>query len=203
MIAALALLGVALAAPGLHTDGVVPEVGLGEGLLSGGLTFRDGEQLPYGLVTGRLGFGQEVAGELTALLSDDELTLVEGRVMLPLMGAAADPRLTLFAGGSYDLLAPDDVADPDWWVEVGLVGGSEIGDTRLRLYGGVVGNAPPTELLGWWVEPALGLSWRPALTHKLVAVVGLEGAGWIDTEVYFGRVGLMAGIAGAPAGRGR
>lgn len=196
-------LGVALAAPGLRSEGVVVATNQGEGALytTGSFSTSGGEPgLSYGL-SGGFGLPQDVELELSLGMDGERAVNAELRALTPLLGRRDDPVLSLLAGleatdayGGFDHL--DALS-----VELGLVASAGLVE-GLRLYGGANANAHLSEAFdgdvpgSLTVEPAAGLCWRPALGKHLAGRVQLEAQGWTDLDAF--RVGpaLILGVSG-------
>lgn len=193
----LALPMLALAAPGARTDGVVPAVTRGEGSLS---VWYDPTGLDASgfIAAGWLGLGQSVGVELAAGAPLEGRALIaEARVASPVLGARADPRLSIWGGVDYGRIDANDGGALDTiWGELGLVAGLPVID-RVRIYAAATANgAPDHGAINLWIEPAVGVSWRPQLSPKLAALVGVEAWGSTDFEsVTFGPL-ITLGISG-------
>lgn len=204
MITLLGLLGgLAHAAPGLRTEGVVLATSQGEGALYTGVGLAPsggGASVGYGL-TGGFGLPQDVELELSMGMDDARAVNAELRVITPLMGRRDDPALSLL-GGLEATDAYGGFADLDALsLELGLVASADVA-TALRLYGGASAAAHLSEVVraellqGLVLEPALGLSWRPALGDHLALRLQVEAQGWTDLDRF--RVGpaLVLGVGG-------
>ncbi len=195
----LVLCGAALAFPGLRTDGTVPAVGVAEGgVVGSGLQTLGGAMAPSSGLTGRIGAAEDIALELTLGWAGDQTTDGELRLQMPLLGRRDDPRLTLLAGVESAAVLSTLDGMPPWWAEAGVITGGNLG-ADLRLYGGAMASWIIVDGLdGLWVEPAVGLSWRPALGERLGMVVDLELAGSVDARFDAVALGpaLVVGVGG-------
>lgn len=193
-----------IATPGLHTDGVVPAAGQGQGMVGGGAIYGvgGGTSVAGAGLGGDLGLGKDVGlGAAAVWAPTQDMLAAEARVMTPMLGSRADPRLTFVGGGDAALSVADGVDFNAWWLEAGVVAGGPLAPD-LRLYGGAVANwAVEDGVDGIWLEPTLGIAWRPQVARTLTALVGLEAAAMTD----FDSVGVgplvYVGLAGAPADR--
>lgn len=200
MIGLFLTCGVALAFPGLRSDGIVPAPGVAEGglvLLHDWQLGRQGASgSAYG-AAGLLGVAEEIGLGLTLAWVDGALVGGELRGAAPLLGRRDDPVLTLLLGA--DATGPFDPIDElPWWLEGGLVAGVGL-PAALRLNAGATLN---WELAGGqeglWVEPSLGLSWRPGLSERLTLLLDAELAASLDLDLETVELGpaLLIGVAG-------
>lgn len=191
-------LGLAQAAPGLRFDGPQPDLGQAQLSATGWMDPRSSQMGAMGGV--RLGFGQELSGELAvgAPLNGRGL-LAEARIAGAVLGKYDDPRLSLFLGADLSRVDSGGAAIEGWWAEAGLVGGAPVGGDSVRLYAGLVANAGlEDEALVLWFDPGLGLSWRPRLQPRLMGLLNLEA--WASTDgvaVEFGPM-LSVGVLTTP-----
>lgn len=204
MAALLGLLtGLALAAPGLRTDGVVPPLNQGEGAMFAALqtdTSGTTRAVQAG-ITGGFGLPQDVGLSLTLGMSDGQMLNAELRAETPLLGRRDDPLLSVLGGIDATDAAGGFARTSAYAVELGAVAGGDVAP-RLRLYGGATADSRLDELLAGAVrsslsiEPALGLCWRPKLQPHLSARLSLEAQGWTDLDqIRFGPA-VIIGIGG-------
>lgn len=193
------LCAAALAAPGLRFDG--PQPALGQAQISGS-TWMDPMAGQVGALGGaRIGFGQELSGEVSVGVPWVGNGLVaEARLAGALLGKYDDPRLSLWVGGDLTRADSGGGAMLGWWLEAGLVAGAPLERVpTLRLYAGLVANGGPDEdPIELWFDPGVGASWRPRLRPHLTGLVSVEA--WASTDLEQVEVGplLTLGLQTTP-----
>ena len=196
------LLLACIATPGLRTDGIAPPTGGLEGGVGGAALFQpggDADPLLGGGAGLMVGVGQDIGLGLAVVADGGSdgggMAAAELRAITPLLGSREDPRLTLALGVSGSMYTDGAELGP-WWPELGLIAGTPL-PAHLRLYGGATVNwdiAKRQE--GIWVEPTLGLSFRPPLGPRLSGLVGLEAAALTDGESFGLGPLLYLGLSG-------
>ena len=194
----MALIHTAFAVGGLRTDGVQPGSNHGEGEFVGFYRTDVGGDTHSVLEGFQGGVGLNDRLELMGLVATEPegRFLGQARLLTPLIGPSDQPFLSFFGGMDYGVNVQGPQDAQDWWVEAGLEAGVNLVET-LRIYGGVGAAWAPVLDADWFaLEPSFGLTWRPWLSDRLTAIIGLE---FVDhTDFDNGELGptLVLGLGG-------